>query len=244
MKGYVLIIGAKSDIARAVAREYASHGYNLYLAARHAELLNDEAAHLQIRYGVAAKPLEFDLLYFNGHEKFWDRLDPAPEGVLCIAGYLGDQKLAEKEMAEAAKVIQTNFAGPMSILNIAADRYERVGRGFIVGVSSVAGDRGRKANYIYGAAKAAFTVYLSGLRNRLAAKNVQVLTAKPGFVATKMTEGMELPPALTATPEEAARDIFRAQQSGRDVVYTKWLWKFIMAAIIHIPERLFKKMNI
>jgi short-subunit dehydrogenase len=114
----------------------------------------------------------------------------------------------------------------------------------MVGISSVAGDRGRKSNYIYGAAKAALTAYLSGLRNRLYELQVHVMTVKPGFVATKMTEGMDLPEKLTALPEEVARDIFSAQQKGKDVLYTKWMWRWVMLIIRNIPEFQFKKMSI
>jgi len=116
--------------------------------------------------------------------------------------------------------------------------------GFIVGVSSVAGERGRKANYIYGSAKAGFSTYLSGLRNRLYESGVEVLTVKPGFVATKMTQDLDLPEKLTAEASEVAEDIFNAQQKGKNILYTKWIWKYIMLIIKHIPEFMFKKMSI
>lgn len=115
---------------------------------------------------------------------------------------------------------------------------------FIAGISSVAGDRGRASNYIYGSAKAGFSAYLSGLRNRLAKCGVNVLTIKPGFVATKMTSGLYLPPKLTVMPEQVANDIFKAQQSKKSILYTKKLWFFIMLIIKHIPEFIFKKMSI
>ena len=121
---------------------------------------------------------------------------------------------------------------------------EKNKNGFIVGVSSVAGDRGRKANYIYGSSKAAFSAYLSGLRNRLFESKIQVLTVKPGFVATKMTDGLDLPEKLTAQPEEVAKDIFVAQQKGKDILYTKGIWRLIMLIIKHIPEFIFKKLSI
>ncbi|MBL0709233.1 MAG: SDR family NAD(P)-dependent oxidoreductase, partial [Sulfurimonas sp.] len=108
----------------------------------------------------------------------------------------------------------------------------------------VAGDRGRKANYIYASAKAAFSTYLSGMRNRLFESGVSVLTVKPGFVATKMTQGLDLPKKLTAQPQEVADDIFKAQQGGKNILYTKWIWRYIMLIIKHIPEFMFKKMSI
>ncbi len=244
MKGYVLILGAMSDIARPLAQCYAAAGYNLYLADPHPELLADDCARLKAAHGIEAKALSFDLLYFNGHEKFFHRLDPRPIGVICIGGYLGDHQLATGDMEEVSKIVQINFVGPVSILNVVAECYEKDGSGFIVGVSSVMGERGFHQHYFYGAAKAAFTAYLSGLRHRLAPSGIRVLTVKPGFIATKMTAGIRFPRWLTSRPEIAARDIFRAQQKGRDVLYTPAYWKFIMWIFIHLPEFLFKRMKL
>ncbi len=244
MKGYVLILGANSDIARPLARLYAAAGYNLYLAHTRPELLTEECERLKAEHGIDARPLLFDLLYFNGHEKFFHRLDPRPAGVICIGGYLGDHQLATADMEEVSKIIQINFAGPVSILNIAADCYEKEKAGFIVGVSAAMGERGFGNRYFYAAAKAAFTAYLSGLRNRLSSSGVRVLTVKPGFVATKMTAGISFPRRLTARPEDVARDIFRAQQKGRDVLYTPGYWRFLMWIFIHLPEGLFKRMKL
>jgi short-subunit dehydrogenase len=108
----------------------------------------------------------------------------------------------------------------------------------------VAGQRGRKKNYHYGSAKAGFSVYLSGLRNRLAPHRIAVLTVLPGYVQTKMTRGLSLPPALTAAPDQAARDIYRAYTTGKSIIFTNWCWRWIMLIIQHIPESLFKRMNI
>ena len=126
---------------------------------------------------------------------------------------------------------------------IASD-FEQRKSGFIVGITSVAGDRGRKSNYLYGSAKAALTVYLSGLRNRLYESQVHVMTVKPGFVATKMTEDMDLPEKLTAQPDEVADDIFNSQQKNKNVIYTKWIWRWVMLVIKAIPEWKFKGMSI
>lgn len=242
--GHVLIIGAKSDIALALAHEYARHGYDLYLAARnHTELAND-VRDMQIRYKTKITTVEFDVTDLSTHRAFYEQLSPAPSGVISVVGYLGDQKKAETDFQEAHKIITTNFSGCVSILNIVANDMEQKKRGFIIGISSVAGDRGRQSNYFYGSAKAAFSAYLSGLRNRLTKSGVTVLTVKPGFVNTKMTHGMNLPPKLTAEPQEVAHDIFQAQQKSRSVIYTKWYWRFIMLIIRHIPEAIFKKMTL
>lgn len=241
---YVLIIGAKSDIAKAVAREYAKNGYDLYLAARNSQALNDFSQDIAIRYDKKAVCLDLDLLDFGSHPKFYDALEEKPLGVICVAGYMADQKQAETDFEETRITIDTNYTGCVSLLNIIANDFEERGGGFIVGVSSVAGDRGRKTNYIYGSSKAAFTAYLSGLRNRLFASNVHVMTVKPGFVNTAMTKGMELPEKLTAQPAEVAKDIYKAQKENINILYTKWMWRWIMLIIRSIPEFQFKKMSI
>ncbi|MBV5278596.1 MAG: SDR family oxidoreductase [Campylobacteraceae bacterium] len=241
---YVLIIGAKSDIAKAVAREYAKNGYDLYLAARNVSELEGFKKDIEIRSNRRLELKEFDMVAFDSHQAFYDALEPKPLGVIVVVGYMVDQKVAENSLADSLNILHVNFTGCVSLLNIIANDFEKRKSGFIVGISSVAGDRGRKANYIYGSAKAGFSAYLSGLRNRLYVSGVQVLTVKPGFVNTKMTEGLDLPAKLTAEPEDVAHDIFEAQQKGKDVLYTKCIWKLIMLIIKHIPESMFKKMSI
>jgi len=241
---YVLIIGAKSDIAKETARTYAKNGYNLYLAARKSEELEDLKTDIEVRSGVEVKLQEFDITDYESHQSFYDSLSEKPLGVIVVSGYMIEQKLAQKDFSESLQTINVNYTGAVSILNIIANDFERERRGFIVGVSSVAGDRGRKANYIYGSSKAAFSAYLGGLRNRLYESGVSVLTVKPGFVATKMTENLDLPEKLTAQPADVAEDIFSAQQKGRNVLYTKSIWLLVMLIIKHIPEFMFKKMSI
>lgn len=240
----VLIIGAKSDIAKAIAREYAQNGYDLCLAGRNIEELSGLKSDIEIRSGQTVTLKEFDVTDFASHQSFYDNLKPKPLGVIFVAGYMADQKDAQNDWGKSLNTINVNYTGAVSILNIIANDYEQNKSGFIIGVSSVAGDRGRKSNYIYGSAKAGFTAYLSGLRNRLSDSGVHVLTVKPGFVATKMTKGLDLPPKLTAQPEDVAKDIFSAQQQGKDVLYTKWIWRYIMLIIKHIPEFMFKKLSI
>ena len=241
---YVLIAGAKSDIAKAIAREYAKHGYNLYLAARHAEELTDFANDIITRTQRDVRLVDLDILDVESHQSFYNNLEEKPLGVITAVGYLGDQQKAEIDFNEARKIIDTNYTGVVSLFNIIASDFEKRRSGFLVGISSVAGDRGRKINYIYGSAKAALAAYLSGLRNRLYESQVHVLTVKPGFVATKMTEDMDLPEKLTAQPREVAQDIFKAQQKGKDVLYTKWTWKYVMMIIRMIPEWKFKRMSV
>ncbi|QOY53732.1 SDR family oxidoreductase [Candidatus Sulfurimonas marisnigri] len=241
---YVLIIGAKSDIAKEVARTYAKNGYNLYLAARESSSLEDLKQDIEVRSGVHVELKEFDITAYETHENFYSELGEKPLGAIVVSGYMVEQKLAQKDWNESLQTINVNYTGAVSILNIIANDFERERRGFIVGVSSVAGDRGRKANYIYGSSKAAFTTYLGGLRNRLYESGVNVLTVKPGFVNTKMTENLDLPEKLTAEPQDVANDIYNAQQKGRNVLYTKSIWVLVMLIIKHIPEFMFKKMSI
>ncbi len=241
---YILIIGAKSDIAKATAREYAKHGYNLYLAARNSDELKEFADDVTVRTQRMVKLVELDILNYKSHQSFYDQFEEKPLGVISAIGYLGEQEKAQSDFEEAQQIMDTNYTGVVSLFNIIANDFEHRRSGFMVGISSVAGDRGRKSNYTYGSAKAALTAYLSGLRNRLFDAQVYVLTVKPGFVTTKMTEGMDLPEKLTAQPEEVAEDIYKAQQKGKNVLYTKWIWRWVMLIIRNIPEFQFKKMSI
>ncbi|ASJ74498.1 SDR family oxidoreductase [Granulosicoccus antarcticus] len=241
---YVLIVGAKSDIAKAVSREYAKHGYDLYLAARNVNTLEDFAKDITVRTQRTVKLIELDILDYTSHQIFYDNLEEKPLGVISAIGYLGEQDKSQTDFDQAQKIMDTNYKGVVSLFNIIANDFEKRRSGFMIGISSVAGDRGRKSNYTYGSAKAALTTYLSGLRNRLYDAQVHVMTVKPGFVATKMTKDMDLPEKLTAQPEEVADDIYQAQQKGANVLYTKWLWRWIMLIIKNIPELIFKKMSI
>ena len=240
----LLVIGASSDIAQATARKYATNGYRIILTGRNIEALEAFSEDLRIRYEAEAEVYKLDVLDLESHINFYNSLPHRPDGVIVAAGYLGEQSTAQNDESEAQKIIQTNFNGVVSILNIIANDFETRANGFIIGISSVAGDRGRKSNYIYGAAKAGLSAYLSGLRNRLYSSNVQVLTVKPGFVDTKMTHGLDLPEALTAQPNEVADDIYKAQQKRKDIIYTKGLWKVIMLIIVSIPEFVFKRLNL
>lgn len=241
---YVLIVGAKSDIAKATAREYAKHGYDLYLAGRNIGELQEFANDITFRTERTVKLVDLDILDYESHPAFYEQLEQKPVGVISAVGYLGDQQKAQSDFCEARKIIDTNYTGVVSLLDIIANDFQQRKSGFIVGISSVAGDRGRKSNYTYGSSKAALTAYLSGLRNRLHDSEVIVCTVKPGFVATKMTAGMDLPKRLTAQPEEVAKSIYKAQQNGKSVLYSKWIWKWVMLVIRNIPEFQFKKMSI
>jgi hypothetical protein len=141
-------------------------------------------------------------------------------------------------------MINTNYTGAVSILNVIARQYINLKKGNIIGISSVAGDRGRASKLIYASSKAAFSVYLSGLRNLCFKHHVHVMTVKPGFVYTKMTENQQLPKAITSTPTEVAGIIYNAYIKKKNVIYVKWFWKYIMLIIQGIPEFMFKNMKL
>ncbi len=237
----VLILGAGSDMAVALARRYAAAGHTIQLAARNPQQLRPLEQDLRIRHRIAATVHAFDALNFESHAAFYQSLPTPPDIVICVFGYLGDQEKGQQDWNEASRIINTNYTGAVSILNIAAESMAARGTGTIIGISSVAGDRGRMSNYLYGSAKAGFTAYLSGLRNRLWHSGVHVMTVEPGFVATQMTEHLTLPPLLTAQPAEVAEDIFKAAENKKNVLYTKWFWRYIMTIIRNIPEPIFKK---
>lgn len=242
----VLVIGARSDIGIAAARAFAAKGYAVQLAARNAASLAEDAKDLEVRHNVAVTLHEFDAIDLASHEAFVAGLPVLPDVAVCAVGYMGEQKRNETAIDEMAKVMRSNFEGPASLFSLLANRMVARGSGALVGISSVAGERGRAANYVYGSAKAGMTAFLSGLRNRLARDKtgVHVVTVLPGFVHTQMTQGMDLPAKLTAQPAELGTAIVKAVEKGRDVIYVRPIWQGIMLAIRNIPEFQFKKMSI
>lgn len=241
---YTLIIGGNSDIGQALARDLARQGSHLYLTSRKVSQLDSFRSDIAIRYDVVCKVFELDILDFDSHQVFYDSIEIKPDIVLCAVGYLDNQEISEKTFSESLKSINTNYTGLVSLINIIAEDFRTRKTGVIVGISSVAGDRGRGSNYIYGSAKAAFSTYLNGLRNRLFKSNVHVLTVKPGFVDTKMTQHLQLPGLLTSSPEEVSKDIIKGIRKKRNIIYTKWFWRWIMLIIKWIPEAIFKKLKL
>ena len=244
MSGPVLILGAASDMARAVARSFAKAGHPIQLAARNVARLEDDANDLRTRYGAEVSLHEFDALAIDSHASFVSALPALPEVAICAVGAMGTQEGSEADPISAAQIMRANFEGPASVLAHLANAMETRGSGTLVGISSVAGDRGRASNYVYGSAKAGFTAFLSGLRNRLAKKGVHVLTVLPGFVNTAMTEGMDTPGPLTAEPAEVGAAILKAVRKQTNVIYTRSIWRIVMAVIRNIPEPVFKKTSI
>jgi len=240
----VLILGAHSDIARAIARAYAKNGRNVILAARRHERLNADVADLKLRYSVDARAVEFDALDVAGHARFLDGLGELPDTIISVVGFMGDAAANERDAEAAALVMHSNYVGPATILGEAANRMAARGAGVVIGISSVAGERGRARNSVYGSAKAGFTAYLSGLRNRLYGSGVHVITVLPGYVATRMTEGMTTLGLMTAQPPEVADAVLAAELRRRDVIYVRPIWRLVMAVIRAIPEPVFKRLRI
>jgi len=240
----VLILGGRSDIGLAIARAYAARGHAVQLAARDAQSLAPEKDDIALRHGVTVSLHEFDVLDHDSFEGFIDTLPELPGIAVSVVGLMGEQDESERDMDAAQRVMRSNYEGPATILALLANRFAARGHGTLIGISSVAGDRGRATNYVYGSAKAGFSAFLSGLRNRLAGTGVHVMTVLPGFVATKMTEGMDLPEKLTTTPEVLAGRVVRAARARRNVIYVRRVWWLVMLIIRNIPEPVFKKLRI
>lgn len=231
-------------MAIAIAEKFASKGYNIQLAARNVSRLEALQSDLAIKYTSRVSIHEFDALAYDTHQSFFSTLEPKPEVTICVFGFLGENEKAVEDWTQASKIIHTNYTGAVSILNIIARFYASKNEGVIAGISSVAGERGRQSNYLYGSAKAGFTAYLSGLRNSLYHSGVHVATIQPGFVYTKMTENIELPKMLTAKPEEVADAVYNAVKGRKNIVFVKWFWRYIMVIIKNIPEFMFKKLKL
>ena len=239
----MLVIGVTSDIGRAIAHVLARDGRTLRLAARNLAQLRQDAQDIRVRTGGIVTEHHCDVLDEDSSVSLLDELDPLPDTAVCVVGLLGDQAESQRDGVAAERVMRTNYIGPALLMGALAERFEERGSGVLVGVSSVAGERGRAANYVYGSAKAGFTAFLSGLRSRLAGSGIHVVTVKPGFVRTRMTSGMDLPARLTATPEEVAAAVVAAIRRRRDVVYVRRVWRPIMLVLRAIPECVFKRMS-
>lgn len=243
----VVILGSTSGITRATADAFAAAGYAMVLAARDDEENEILANDLRVRYDVPCHALHFDGTDTDSHEKFVTACEAAlganPTGIVLGYGYMAEQEKAQRDMAEVRNMVAANLTGAISILECFARVFEERGSGFMGVLSSVAGERGKQSNYIYGATKAGLTCYLEGLRVRLHKANVTVTTIQPGFVDTKMTYGLPLPGPLVASPRQAGRAIYRAVVKGKDEAYVPFFWRYIMLIIRSIPRWQFKKMS-
>lgn len=237
----VLILGATSAIAQESAKIFAAKGDPLFLVGRHEGRLKIICDDLRVRSPAAVHYAVSDLNRLEQHEALIERATETLGGldtVLIAHGTLSDQAACEQSIQTTEQELRTNLLGPISLLTLIANRFEQQRTGCIVAISSVAGDRGRRSNYVYGTAKGGLTIFLQGLRHRLHAAGVQVLTVKPGFVDTPMTQSFKKG-FLWVGPDYIARGIDSAIERGRTTVYLPWFWAAIMAAIKATPERIF-----
>ena len=243
----VLIIGATSAIAQATARIMAARGDALILVGRSEEKLKAVADDLLVRGAERVDFTAMDANETGKHEPLIGTVYEMLGGldtVLIAHGILPDQEASQKDYDEAAQSLNTNFMSVVSFLTPIANRFEEQKHGCIAVISSVAGDRGRQSNYVYGTAKAAVSTFLSGLRNRLSKSGVAVVDIRPGFVDTPMTAEFEKKGFLWAKPEAIAKGIIKAIDKKKDIVYLPFFWRWIMLIIRCIPERIFKKLGL
>ncbi|WP_347986880.1 SDR family oxidoreductase [Methylomonas sp. AM2-LC] len=242
----ILIIGATSAIAEAAARNWAQTGDQLFLVARSTSKLVNLAADLEVRGSTKVGLLSLDVNDFAAHTAMLDTAEETLQGldtVLIAHGTLSDQAACQQSVDLTLQEIQTNALSVVALLTQIANRFEARKSGTIIVISSVAGDRGRQSNYVYGSAKALVTAFTSGLRQRLQKSGITVLTIKPGFVDTPMTADFKKGP-LWASAEKVAKDIVNAANGKNGIFYTPWFWLWIMLIIKHIPEFVFVKLKL
>ncbi len=242
----IVIFGATSAIAKAVARLYAKEGNRLFLVGRNPEQTQTLASDLNVRGAKEVNYAIADLANIETHaalittiKQTFPRIDIA----LLAHGVLPNQAECNQDVEKTVDAMTVNFISPISLLTLLANEMQAQGAGVIAVISSVAGDRGRQSNYVYGAAKGGLSIFLQGLRNRLHVTGVAVVTIKPGFVDTPMTASFKKG-ALWAKPEQVAKGIVKAIEKRRDEVYLPSFWKWVMFIIRQIPESLFKRLSL
>lgn len=243
----VLVIGATSAIAEAVTQRFAKEGGKLVIIARNSEKLRAISSHCSALGAGSVHCYELDANHLDDIEPLlhsaWAKVGQV-DVALIAHGTLPDQQRCEQDLSYAIKEFRTNAESVIACMTVLANLFEKQGQGVLAVIGSVAGDRGRASNALYGASKAAVDAFASGVRSRLYKKGVHVLTIKPGFVATPMTEGLGLPARLTAKPETVARDIERAIRRRCNIIYTPFFWRAVMFTICKIPEALFKRIHL
>jgi len=243
----IMIIGATSAIAQSVARLFATRRASMFLVARNPERLAVVADDLRARGAATVHCFAADLAEHDRHTEIldaaWAAL-PAMDIVLVAHGVLPDQAQCQASVSDTMHALDVNFLSVVSLLTPLATKFEANKHGTLAVISSVAGDRGRQSNYVYGAAKSGLDAFLQGLRNRLSKAGVHVVTIKPGFVATPMTAHLPQQGPLWAQPDDVAEGIVKAIDKQKDVVYLPGFWALIMLIIRLIPERIFKRLSL
>lgn len=243
----VLIIGATSAIATACARLWAAQGAALFLVGRDDDKLAALAADLRVRGAASTHVYRMDANDLAAHSPMLRSATDALSGldtVLIAHGTLPSQAACEHDPALALREFATNCTSVIALLTLLANLFEKQRHGAIGVITSVAGDRGRPSNYVYGSAKAAVSAFCEGMRPRLFKAGVTLTDIRPGFVATPMTEGLSLPAALVATPEAVAKRIVVGIDRGKDVLYVPAFWSPIMRIIRSIPRFVFKRISL
>ena len=242
----IVIFGATSAVAQSLARLHANSGDSFILVARNSEHLESIAADLRVRGARSVSCIATDLAKTEDHPRLVQELEASSNNIsryYFFYGVLPNQGACEESWENTLEALNTNFLSKVSLLGLLANKVEKERNGTLIVVSSVAGDRGRQSNYVYGTGKGALSIFLQGLRNRLQKAGCSVITIKPGFIDTPMTADFEKG-FLWASPERVAKDIYKAAGKGKDVVYTPWFWQYIMLIIKWIPEPIFKKLSL
>jgi short-subunit dehydrogenase len=232
---YLLVIGGNSDIGFSTAKIFASKGYDIYLASQNMDQLNLKKKIIESSFGVNCKISNINIYSQDSIENFFNNILINPEIILISAGYMENPEIS------LDKIIKVNYLNLVTIIERLITKDSNIKNlSTIIGISSIAGERGKKANSIYSSAKAGFSAYLDGLRQRLYNENINVITIKPGYVETKMTKNLNLPKYLVSSPDLIGKIIFKSFKKNNNIVYAPLFWKILLLIYKNIPEFIFK----
>ena len=232
---WLLLIGGNSEIGFATAKIFASNGYNIHLASRNMEQLNLKKETIKKSFNVECEVSNLDLFNLDSIKNFVNQNQINPKVIMIAAGFL------ENPEKSYEKIIKINYLNLIEIIeNLILKNLDKNTLSSIIGISSIAGEKGKKKNNIYSSSKAGFSNYLDGLRQRLYKENINVITIKPGYVRTKMIKSLNLPKALVSTPEKVGKIIFKSYKKKKAIVYAPYYWKLVMFIYKLVPELIFK----